>query len=174
MTRKALICALSLVVAAAFLGCGRSRKTVAVPGGTATVKTEKGLRGDKQTVEVNTKEGKATVTTEEGKKVTEADLGVPVYPGAKSETSGTYEGGQGGQMGKLEQYTLSTKDSFEKVADFYKNKIKNPQSSYVGSSGDQKTAMFAVEQGKQTIAVQVMYNEKEGKTIISVTKTTKQ
>ena len=170
--KRVAVCMLLFALVFTVSGCSRSKKTVLVPGGTATVTTEKGIGGEKNTVEVKTKEGKATFTAEKGAEITEAELGVPVYPGAESVSSGKFEG-QGGQAQNVEHHSLSTKDDFTKVVAFYKSKLKNPQNSYVQEAGKDKMAMFNIEQGKTSIVVHVVYTEKEGKTIINVTKSNK-
>ena len=134
-----VICVL-FVVLLILGGCG-SKRTVTVPGGKATV-TDEG--GNGKTVEMETKEGKATMSTEK-KSITEAELGVAVYPGAKVEMSGSYEGSAAGQEGKSEQYMLTTPDSFEKVTEFYKANLSNVKNSFNQTMGGQKMAVYAVK-----------------------------
>lgn len=169
--KKAIIIVTVLTMAALLAsGCAKTRKTHVTPGGEeVTVETEKSIQGDKRTVEVKTEEGTATITTETEQTITEAELGVPVYPGAKVKASSKYEGGKD----KFAQHTLVTTDSFEEVQKFYKARLKNVQTSYSATHEGQKTATFVLADDKGTNAVSIASNEEENNTIITVTRTPK-
>jgi len=167
--RRCVVAIAALAMAMLFCGCAKKERSYVVPGGKAKVKTEKSLGGEKTTVEVQTKEGKATYTAGEKKSVSEAELGVPVYPGAKVQMSGQYEGPQTGSEGKVSQYQLTTDASFEDVVKFYKSRLKDVKGSYTHAQGDQKMAMFSVgEKAKRT--VHIIADAEKKQTIIQVIK----
>jgi len=154
----ALMVAISLVV-----GCG-TKHTYVAPGGKITVDKKKGKT---TAVEVETAKGKAKVEVEK-KTSTEAELGVPVYPGAKSELSGQYEGQESGNT-SIQQNVLSTSDDFDKVVEFYKSKLKNVKNTVNQSAGDQKIAIFQLtkENGAET-TVQIATDKQKNRTIIHI------
>ena len=168
MYRLAIVVAF-VVSAALVVGCGRSQRTVVVPGGKMTVTTDK-KGGETKTVTMESKDGSGKVTIGSQKTMTEAELGVPVYPGAESLASSKAEGKEGGKASSYENYTLSTTDSHDKVAAFYKSRLKDVQSSSTIDQGDHKMTMFSIERGKLRIVVQVMDDPKEKKTMIVVTR----
>ncbi|MBP6965541.1 MAG: hypothetical protein KBC96_14185 [Armatimonadetes bacterium] len=127
-------------LAAALLATGcANKRTVALPGGHATV-TEKG--GDR-TIEAETGDGKTTVEVKR-KAVTEAELGVPVYPGAVGDVSGSYEG-SAGQSETMKHHMLSTRDDFDKVFAFYESKLRNVENTMNQTAGSEKIAVFTLE-----------------------------
>lgn len=156
---RALRLLILLLLAAAVLAAGCSRKrTVVVPGGHATV-TENG--GGEGKVEVKTDDGKATVEVEK-KVVTEAELGVPVYPGSVADVSGSYEG-SAGQSETMKHHMLSTPDDFDKVFAFYKSKLKNVENTMNQTAGSEKVAVFALKpEGGLTTSVSIT-SDKENK-----------
>lgn len=164
--KKHLIVALALAAAICTSGCGKRQQTYVTPGGNVTVKTG----GGQQTTEYQTKEGTAKVTTGQKGPITEAELGVPVYPGATVETTVQAQGMPSAGGKSVEVHNLSTTDSFDKVAEFYKSKLKKAQSNIVQGQGGQNMAMFTMEQGKTSIMVHVMADKDAGKTTINVTK----
>ncbi len=169
--KKAIIIVTVLTTAALLAsGCTRTKKTLVAPGGEeVTIETEKSIQGDKETVEVKTKEGTATITTEASETITEAELGVPVYPGAKVKASSKYEGGKD----KFAQHTLVTPDSFEEVQKFYKSKLKKVQTSYSATHEGQKMVTFVLSGDTAATTVSITADEEEKETIIAVTRTPK-
>ena len=161
-TWLSLIALITIVVIAA--GCG-SKRTYVGPGGKVTVNQ----KGGAKTVEVQTDKGKATIDT--GKKtITEAELGVPVYPGATVEVSGNYEGTEAGKTGSMQQTMLTTSDDFDKVLEFYKSKLKNVKNQYSQTAGDTKMAMFSLAPGDSQISVHIVTDPKKNVTNIQVMK----
>lgn len=167
--RKLLVFGIIIAVAVLmFSGC--SKRTVVTPDGRATVTANDNGGG---TVEVETDEGKATVTTGEDVKITEAELGVPMYPGATAQASGKFEG-QGDKGGQsFEQYTLMTGDSVDKVKAFYKSNLKNVQNTIEQDTPDGKVTMFMLESGGKVITVNISSNTQDKKTMIMVSKAPK-
>lgn len=138
------LASLAIVIAA---GCGKKEEivysspdgavTMSPDGSKMTFKDEKGheatisTEGNKTTYE----DGKGgSVTTGLGQ-VSEADLGVPFYPGSKenNDSSGKMESG----VDKIVTVTRSTTDDPKKVSEFYKGKIKEAQESNANSGGNQ-------------------------------------
>jgi hypothetical protein len=135
--------ALSLVAAA---GCGSKTTTVSTPGGDITVTTD-----DTGSV------------TGSDKAPSEADMGAPVYPGAKYVT-GT--GAIRVKMSSTEGDTyitgasFTTTDSLSKVVEYYTGKMGTPvestpeTASWIQVSSDAMVTVSAtVENGKVTIAI---------------------
>jgi hypothetical protein len=122
---------------------------------------------------MKTKEGTATVTTGAQKPVTEAELGVPVYPGAIAEVTGKFEAKSGSDQGVHEHSILYTKDDFDKVDAFYKSHLKNVKGTYTTSQGENKMTMFTVGSGKEQIMIHIISDRKKNRTMIQVIKTGK-
>ncbi len=162
MRTISLIAIAAVIVVVLFAGCSRSR-TVVTPGGSMTV-TDKG-----GTTEVNTAAGKATVNTEK-KTITEAELGVPVYPGAIVEVTSSFEGSaaESGPQG-MNQTVLSSPDELDKVIAFYKSNLKNVTNSMVHEMDGSKMGMFTVKgAGTETIQVNVVPDKEKKVTTIQV------
>jgi hypothetical protein len=157
-------------MAALVLGCGRSQKTVySGPGGKVTVKSDK-IKGGEQTVTGETKEGKFTVTGGAAKEITEAELGAPVYPGAKVNIESKMEAKTAGAGPGFQQHVLFTPDSYDKVVAFYKKSLKDVKNEQNMSSGGSKMSMFQIGEGKGQMMVHIAWEAKEKRTIIQVMK----
>lgn len=171
MRKFALLGFMLFVIVMLAAGCGKNERTVyRGPGGKATVETRKTAGGEEHTTSIDTKEGTATVKTGGDQTVTEAELGVPVYPGAKVEVSGKYESNKPDKEKSTSHYMLSTGDGFEKVAEFYKNNLKNVQGQQNMSQGDSKMAMFSIGKDKMEMMVHVIWDAKKKQTMIQVIK----
>lgn len=151
-------------------GCGRDKNsfTASTPGGKVTVNADRSGQG---TVQIETKDGTVVVTGQQGGTVTEAQLGVPVYPGATVKASSKMGGAATDNKGTVEMYTLMTPDSLEKVTAFYKSNLKNVKNTLVQGSGDQGMAMFSLGDDG-AISVNIV-SDKNKETIIQVAKKTK-
>ena len=164
------IFSLLVVVGLLFSGCHKKEDTftVSTPGGKMTVKADGSGQG---ALQIEGKDGKTTVVVgQRGGTVTEAQLGVPVYPGVTVKGSSKMEGTAAGGKGAVEMYTLSSQDSFDKVAEFYKSNLKDVKSNFVQGSGDKGMAVFSLgEDG--AITVNVVAEGKNGTTIQVVKKT---
>jgi len=162
---------LLLITGLLISGCGKDKDsfTASTPGGKITVNTDGSGQG---TVQIQTKDGTVVVTGQQGGSVTEAQLGVPVYPGATVKGSSKMEGAATGDKGgSLEMYTLMTPDSLEKVTAFYKSNLKNVKNSFVQGSGDQGMAMFSIgDDGAITVNI---VSDKSKETVIQIAKKTK-
>jgi len=161
---------LMVIIGLVMTGCGKKKDafSVSTPDGKVTVKTGGTGQGAMQ---IETKDGKAVIVTgQQGGAVTEAQLGVPVYPGAKVKATVSMQDAGDGK-GRTDVCTLMTPDNFEKVAAFYKSNLKNVKNSFVQGSGDQAIAMFTVG-GDDAITVNLGPGENKG-TAIQVAKKTK-
>jgi hypothetical protein len=116
-------------------GCGKATETATEKAGQKVVEKmiESAAQKDGGTAKVDLSGGSAKVTTTDvngkvvqmemgGAKVTEADLGLPIYPGATPiEGKSTKMNSSEGNMATLE---LQTNDAPEKVAAFYRERLK--------------------------------------------------
>ena len=136
MLRNAALSILLLSVLL-LIGCGRTREaqqatqagrqlqqtgetTIKTDEGEVQIKTDKA--GEQATITVEGESGeKHSVTV--GEDLDTSELSLAIYPGA------TQQGGQTtdtGAAGKYLSFGFTTTDSFEKVADFYKDKYPDP------------------------------------------------
>ena len=137
-TACALVPAILLVLVLT-TGCGR-KETYTTPEGTVTlerrgdtteftVESEGGtleMKGDQSKMTVMTAEG--TTVVEIGPEISEDDIGIPIYPGAKVEQ--TVKRTDAEEEQDFAQVHLSTTDSFEKVKAFYREKL--PKATVAG------------------------------------------
>jgi hypothetical protein len=127
-----MLAALLVVGLAALVGCGGTKTTT-------------------KTGEFKTNEGTTTVTGT----VTEKELGVPIYPGAKMDENSA--GAVKSKNAKGEEVwsaaVLWTDDSASKVVAWYRDKLKDKPSftdltQGIGMSAtDQQTGLFAFQEG---------------------------
>lgn len=169
-TLKCSFAVVCMIVCALFLisGCGKDEKKVIAKSrdGKTTVTTNQA--GETKVVQMETKEGKVTVTAG-SQTVTEAELGVPIYPGAKVLSSGRMDSSKEGSEKSYSQFHLTTGDDFDKVYTFYKSNLKNVDQTLNQSSGDQKMAMFSIgAKEKGSINVHIIRDDKKGETLIQV------
>jgi len=129
----------ALLLAALVSGCGR-KETYVTPEGTVTVErrrdeTEVTVEAEDGTVEMQGDASRMTVTTEEGTAVVETspeisedEIGIPIYPGAKVEQ--TVKRTDTEEEEEFAQAHFSTIDSFEKVKAFYQETV--PEANIAG------------------------------------------
>lgn len=136
-----------LILAAALsAGCGNSETTVvgsngetvttSKSGGTTTYSDNKGnsatvSEDGKQMTFKNEKGESGTI----GQGVSEADLGLPFYPGSVDKPGASVKFEQAGE--KTVASSRTSKDEPAQVVAFYKDKIEDPKDSSV-NSGDMK------------------------------------
>jgi hypothetical protein len=136
LTGPGLFSALGLSAMLAMLtGCGKATEMAKEKAGQKVVEQiiESAADKDGSTAKVDLSGGSAKVTTTDasgkvmqmeigGAKVTEADLGLPIYPGATPiEGKATKMNSSDSNMASLE---LQTSDAPEKVAAFYRERLK--------------------------------------------------
>lgn len=157
-----------LVVAA---GCGKKTKTVQTPEGKATITEEGHGEGKTTKIEAETEEGKVTI--EAGRNVpTEKELGVPIYPGSDVETAGSWSFSGEDESSKLSGATLTTKDSVDKVVQFYKSKVPNAAVSFQGEFQGLKQAHIGVgeESDEDFIWIMIAEDPKTHETKITISR----
>lgn len=156
----AVVCALMLAA------CGKASET----GVEKLIETQMEKDGSKAKVDLAGGTVKVTTTDATGKisqmevggaKVTEADLGLPFYPGAK-----TQEGGMtriASADGVMVTATLRSDDAPEKIAEFYRDKLKaaSPGKQLTDmTSGDTQTMMLSDDGNKHFTQVTVTKADK--------------
>jgi len=132
----------TLTVALALAACGKTQEAASEKAAEKIIESAISKDGTKAKVELNEGSAKITTTDAQGKtsqmemgsaKVSEADLGVPFYPGTKPAE------GQATRMttpeGSMVSVGLHSPDAPDKVAAFYRDKLK------AGSEGKQLTDM---------------------------------
>jgi hypothetical protein len=162
-----LLLVVALLLSAA-CGCS-NKKTATMPGGGKVTVEETGKGEGKVTVE-GKKGEQMTMETKKNPTVTEAELGVPIYPGAEQGESGSWSMSGKEGSGASSVYQFKTKDPYDKVFAFYKDKVKNPTQTMETTSEGKKTGLIQVasEGDKQLISVTV--HEEDGETTIMVTR----
>jgi hypothetical protein len=143
---KALLVALATVVAVT-IGCGRS-KTYETPGGKVTVDQ----KGDSAKYEVQTKDGKATVTTAASDKgvsiPTTFPKDVPILKGSVPKMSMT--------QGKTEMLHLQVPGTIEDVAKEYQDKLKAEGWEIENTMNMGESAMVLAKKGNRKCSAVVM------------------
>src|SRR5690348_14371693 len=111
---KKTVACLAFGLSLLLFGCTKKTTVIQTPEGTATLEQ----KGNQITIE--DKEGKATIGNVN---VSEKDLGVPVYPGASQQGGMAVSENSKDASGSYSTAAFTTKDSFEKVTAFYKDKV---------------------------------------------------
>jgi len=115
-------------------------------------------RGDGVTL--STKDG--TITTGSAATVSEADLGVPIYPGAARREGGVQINSGNGSMVTA---VFSTTDPVEKVVDFYRDKVGANASVMQSPDG---AVISSGDNNKQGVMITVGKNGGNGSTSITI------
>jgi hypothetical protein len=157
--------ALSVVFAGLLLASGCSREestTYSTPEGDVTVTTRQ--QGGQDMTTVETGDGSLAVFSGP-QSITEAQLGVPLYPGAQLFSSVQMDQAGSGAA----SYSLTSSDSFDQVVSFYRDNLKDVRQSMDQSMGGQKMAIFLVGKENELKSLQIMADLVAGKTAIQVT-----
>ncbi|OFX14238.1 MAG: hypothetical protein A2Z18_06775 [Armatimonadetes bacterium RBG_16_58_9] len=171
MRKWIVIAAAGLLACALALGCGKSRQTYTTPQGEKVTVTVDDSRGEKGKVEIETEDGKVSMTHDaQKKKISEAELGAPVYPGAWVEGTTEHEN-LGGPGAKVKNVMLATPDSFDKVYEFYKSRIKDAKTSTKASDEDSETAVFISGTERDMLSIAISRDKDDKNTNIAVTRT---
>jgi hypothetical protein len=123
--------AFTVAIAVSLAGCGKAQEAAGQKAAEKMI--ESSLSKDGTQAKVNMSEGgiKVATTDASGKttqlelgatKITEADLGVPFYPGAKLTEGAAMRMATGDSVSL--QTGLHSDDAFDKVAAFYRDKLK--------------------------------------------------
>ena len=165
-----------LVAVTGAAGCGQSKEpeekkaSLSIPG---VGKIEATRSGDAGRITLKTEEG--TVTLGTLPQVSEADLGVPIYPGAQQEEGGGFMAQGITQEEKAEgkwiSAVFSTPDPFEKVAAFYKEKAGSEAHILDTSGGGHRNLTIVMgRQGKGGVTIAITRTPDEPKTVIHITR----
>lgn len=159
---------LALLVAIALVACGKASETATEK----MIESQISKDGTQAKVDMASGGMKITTTDASGKvsqmemgtaKVTEADVGLPFYPGTAPKEGGMMK--INSSEGSMVTVTLHSDDAPDKVAGYYRDKLK------AGSDGKQFTdmntggthmLMLGDEKTKQFTQVTVTKNEAKG------------
>lgn len=170
MKRTVIVSALAMV-ALFSTACGKeeSKKIYSTSEGKMEVTQKE--EGKVHEMTVKTEEGTATMKTGAG--AVPEDLGVPIYPGVEKEEGGTWSMSGSGDKGKgaFSSTILFSKDPIDKVAAFYKEKLKgeNPQTFEMAMPNGKMVNMQIEKEGTVTHLV-LSENKEKGGTNIRITK----
>jgi hypothetical protein len=114
--------------------------------------------------------GKVSTTEIGSATVTEADVGIPFYPGA------AIKDGKGSKMagpdGTMVIVTLESKDDLEKVAEYYRSKFKGiakgRKLSDMSQAGESAMLMLSDDKNRDSLTVNVSKNDDAKLTEISI------
>jgi len=128
-----------------------------------------------QQVDVDERGGKVTIRTPKGsvtvgevKKVSEAELGVPIYPGASQLEGGvSFEGDKGG----MHTYVFKTSDTVAQVTDFYKQRIGDQADKLVVS--EDGSLLTLKDHGGSDYMIALGTDDSDEKTVITITRVRK-
>ena len=177
--------ACAVLIAAAVGGCGRS-KTVTTPEGTMTV-TEKGDEatvtfegeGGEGTFEVKGDEASGRITTDEGTfefgsevQVSEKEVGIPFYPGAKAAHTGKLVQ-TGEEQGEFIQVFFTTPESVDKVKAFYQEKLAGVKTPMEISTADSRMVQMVAEEGSTQKSVVITRGKDDKETQIALVRAEK-
>ena len=123
--------AFTVAIAVSLVGCGKAQEAASEKAAEKVI--ESALSKDGTQAKVNLSEGGMKVSTTDasgkttqmelgGTKITEADIGVPFYPGAKQSEGAAMRMATGDSVSL--QMGLHSDDAFDKVAAFYRDKLK--------------------------------------------------
>jgi hypothetical protein len=120
-----------LLAIAALAGCGKAVDATAEKAIEKSIEQSMAKDGTKAKVDLSgggvkisatDEKGQTTTTEIGGAKVSEADLGLPFYPGAKQDPQGSSRSESAD--GKMVMTKLGSADPVDKVAAFYRDKLK--------------------------------------------------
>jgi hypothetical protein len=123
-------------------------------------------------VDVDQRSGQVTIRTEKGavtlgeaRHVSEAELGIPLYPGAQQAEGGVkFEG----EKGAMATYVFKTSDSVEQVVEFYKQRVGAKAESVVIST---EGSLITLKQyGGSDYMIAVATDHSDQKTVITITR----
>jgi hypothetical protein len=154
-----------LLTFAALVGCGKATEAVTEKAIERSIEQSMAKEGSKAKVDLSGGGIKVSATDANGQvsttelgnaKVGEADIGLPFYPGAKQDAQST------SRMEDAERKMVTTKldssDSVEKVAAFYRDKLKaqsTGKSMMDNSNADSVVLMLNDSKGDNGVSVQI-------------------
>ncbi|HEV2348235.1 MAG TPA: hypothetical protein VG028_00150 [Terriglobia bacterium] len=117
--------------------------------------------GDKKEVSIKTPFGGIEVN----KGVNEASLGLPIYPGAKTvsdHNDATVNMQFGDNMARIVVGKFETPDAFDKVKDFYQERLTAREGKFIPKSGDFDSGHWGKEDGN------FIRRDREGRTVFEI------
>lgn len=172
---------LALAAATVLLGaCGKAQESVAEKAAEKMAEAALSKDGTQAKVDMSSGGVKVTTTDAAGKtaqmemgsaKVSEADVGVPFYPGAKPAEGGTTR--FAGPDGSSVSMALHSDDGWDKVAAFYRDKLKaqSEGKQLMDASADgSATLMLNDDKANSGLAVQVTKAESGTDVLITATR----
>ncbi len=132
--------------------------------------------GGKGEVSINTPAGKLNVSSKPN--ISEAELGVPIYPGAtQQEGTGSISfQGSDQKSGSFGGAAFTTTDAFEKVVDFYKQRLGSKASVWETTDQGKRSAVLSVtlENSSRTIVIEDQGNGVTKIAVSSISRATPQ
>ena len=163
-----LVCAL-LLAGTALAGCGKASEAAAEKAAQTTIEKsiEQSMTKDGAKAKVDLSNGgmKISATDDKGQvsttelgsaKVSEADIGLPFYPGAKQEATGSSR--MESADSKMVMTKLDSTDPVDKVATFYRDKLKAQSAGknfMDNSTPDAVSLMLGDGQGDNGVTVHI-------------------
>jgi len=159
--------ALLAIASAVAVACSKAPENVAEKAIESAISKD----GTKAKVELSTESAKITTTDASGKtsqleigaaKIGESDVGVPFYPGAKPSEGGSSKIST--PDGTMYTVLLQTSDPADKVAAFYRDKLKamsaGKQMMDMSAGDGAANLVLADDKAKTSLQVHVMKGEK--------------
>lgn len=161
----------TMAAAALLLGaCGKATEKAAEKAAEKMIEAQASKDGTKAKVDLQDGKTRVTTTDAEGKtshievggaKVSEADLGVPIYPGAKQQEGSASRADT--PEGKMVMVVLTTGDAPDKVAAYYREQLKSraagKQFMDMNSGDGQTTLILGDDQANSSLHIQVTKGE---------------
>jgi hypothetical protein len=160
----------SVAVAASLVGCGKAQESTGEKAAEKMIESALSKDGTQAKVKLSEGAVKVATTDASGKttqlelgaaKITEADLGVPFYPGAKPTEGAAMRIATGDSVSL--QAGLHSADAFDKVAAFYRDKLKamsDGKQLTDMSSSDGASLSLVDEKTRTSLQVQVTKADK--------------
>jgi hypothetical protein len=175
---------IALVAAVALAACGKANEKISEKVTEKMIESAMSKDGSKAKVDLSSGQAKITSTDEKGNtttmefgsaKVTEAELGVTMYPGATAVEHGATRTQAAEGTSVMAGY--ESKDSFEKVAGFFRDQLRAKAAGKQmmdSSSNDTVMLMLTDDQSNNTVQVSVSKADAGSSIqIVSVQKTVK-
>ncbi|MBI1748956.1 MAG: hypothetical protein HYR55_20590 [Acidobacteria bacterium] len=150
--------ALLMVSTFLWVGCSSSRRSdKGNTAGSGKVSVDHQGQGDSGKLTIKSDQGETVITSKAG----EGDFDVPFYPGAKAEESGSFAMNSrvADESDRWSMIVLLTKDPFEMVVKFYKEKAADAQ-YFEASSEQSQSATFVRSQGDKGPVTTVLITRK--------------
>lgn len=143
------------------IGCAKESTVIkSGDGGQVTIESDK----DSGTVTMSGKDGETSFSA--GNDVTEAELGLPFYPGSKAKPGSDFRAEADGEKSVLSVRTTS--DDPERVAEFYQNKVKGLSLSSYGEGKDKIYMLDGRTMEGMRLSIQLVKNKPGDDWLINV------